>query len=122
MTACSVTSPYAELINVIGGVLLLGTPHMGSKMQKWGSIISHLASMIELGEPMLIDEVDEKSMKIFDLVYEFMEVVVRTNLGKEDAVVCFYENMPTDYLQRYGYLGEWIGKTVSSMVWPYWII
>lgn len=85
-------------------------------MQKWGSILSRLGSMVERGERVLIDEVDEKSMKIFDLVYDFMEVVLRTNLGKEDAVVCFYENTPTKYLQRHGGLGDWIGRAVSRMV------
>lgn len=116
VTASSMASPYANLMTLLAGVVLLGTPHAGSKMQKWGSMLARLASMVEMGEPILMQDVDEKSMKIFDLVYDFMQVVVRTGLGKDDAVVCFYENMPTNYLQRYGISGNWVGKTVSSMV------
>ena len=114
--ANSVGSQYEYLVNLIGGFVLLGTPHQGSKTQKWGSILAHLAHMIEYGETGLLEEVDEKSMKIFDLVCEFMQIMIRTDMAKRHAVVCFCENQPTDYLKRVVTLGRVIHSKTSSMV------
>ena len=106
---------YAYLVKLTGGVLLLGTPHQGSKLQKWGSIIANLANLMDHGEPGLMNEVDEKSMRIFDLVSEFKRIMISTDLAKT-AVICFYENRPTDYLSRVSKAGQWLQKQTSSMV------
>lgn len=116
VNANSSGSQYEYLINLIAGVILLGTPHQGSKTQKWGSILAHTASLIEYGETILMDDVDEKSMKVFDLVYEFMQIMIKTDLAKTNAIICFCENSPTDYLKRKVYLGRWIHEQISSVV------
>lgn len=114
--AASAGGRHEYLVNLIGGVILLGTPHLGSKTQKWGSVLASLAHLIEYGETGLMMDVDEKSMKIFDLVYEFMQIMIRTDLAKTNAVVCFCENLPTDYLRRFVSLGGWLQEKTSSMV------
>lgn len=112
--ASSVASPYIRLLDYLGGVVLFGTPHKGSKVQKWGAILAQLAQMIEYGDTILMDDVDEHSMKIFDLRFDFMQIVIRTGLA--EAIVCFCENRPTNYVRRIGSLGGLLGDRVSVMV------
>lgn len=114
--AASAGNPYEYLVNRIGGVILLGTPHQGSKTQKWGSVLANLAQLVEYGETDLMKDVDEKSMKIFDLIYEFMQIMIRTDLAKAHAVICFCENTPTDYLRRFFRLGGLVREKISSIV------
>ena len=106
---------YEYLVKLTGGVVLLGTPHQGSKSQKWGSIMANLANLIDYGETGLIEEVDEKSMKIFDLISEFKKIMIGLDLAKT-AVICYYENRPTNYLSRVTKTGQWIQKQTSAMV------
>ena len=106
---------YEYLVKLVGGVVLLGTPHQGLKSQKWGSIIANLANLIDCGEIGLMKEVDEKSMKIFDLISDFKKIMIRMDLAKT-AVICFYENLPTNYLSRVIKTGPWFQKQISSMV------
>ena len=113
--ANSVGGRYEYLVRLIGGIIFLGTPHQGSKPQKWGLIVANLANLIDYGESGLMKEVDEKSMKIFDLVSEFNKIMISTDLAKS-AVICFYENRPTNYLQRVIKTGQWIQRHTSSMV------
>ena len=60
-------------------------------------------------------EVDEKSMKIFDLVSEFKKTMISLDLAKT-AVLCFYENLPTSYLARVIKTRNWLQRQTSSMV------
>ncbi|KAM0803687.1 hypothetical protein BDR22DRAFT_45834 [Usnea florida] len=113
--AQSVGNRYEYLVKLIGGVVLLGTPHQGSQSQKWGSIIAQVASVVDCGETALMKEVDEKSMKIFDLVSEFKKIMISLDLAKT-AVLCFYENLPTSYMARVVKTGEWLQRQTSSMV------
>lgn len=106
---------YEYLVKLIGGVVLLGTPHQGSKSQKWGSIVANLARLIDYGETGLMEEVDEKSMKIFDLISEFKRIMISIDLAKT-AVICFYENHPTSYLSRVIKTGPWLQGQTSSVV------
>ena len=113
--AQSVGNRYEYLVKLIGGVVLLGTPHQGSQSQKWGSIVAHVASVFDCGETALMKEVDEKSMKMFDLVSEFKKIMISLDLAKT-AVLCFYENLPTSYMARMVKTGERLQRQTSSMV------
>ena len=106
---------YEYLVKLLGGLVFLGTPHQGSKSQKWGSIMANLANLIDYGEAGLMNDVDEKSMKIFDLVSNFKKIMISMDLAKT-AVVCFYENRPTNYLSRVIKTGRWIQRQTSSIV------
>ena len=114
--SCSTGSAYEYLVNIIGGIILLGTPHRGSKTQKWGAILAQLVSLIEYGDTVLMEDVNENSMKIFDLCDQFMKIMIRTGLARKSAVMCFYENLPTDYVRRVVSLGGWFSEQTSSMV------
>ncbi len=106
---------YEYLVKLIGGVVLLGTPHQGSKSQKWGSILANLAKVVDYGETGLMEEVDEKSMKIFDMVSTFKRIMISMDLAKA-AVICFYENRPTNYMSRVIKTRQWTPSQTSSMV------
>lgn len=106
---------YEYLVKLVGGIILLGTPHRGSHSQKWGSIMANLANRFGYGETELMKEVDEKWMKIFDLISEFEEIMISMDLAKT-AVSCFYENLPTNYLSRVAKTGQWIQQQFPSMV------
>ena len=110
-----VGSRYEYLVKLIGGVILLGTPHQGSKLQKWGSIMANLANLIEHGDNGLMKEVDENSMKIFDLVSDFQKIMISMYLA-ETAVICFYENRKTNYFSRVFGTEHWMQGRTSSMV------
>jgi len=101
---------------MIGGIILLGTPHQGSDMQKWGAILARMADMIDLGESAMLADVAKGSLKTSHMQHLFMEIMIATRLAENHAVVCFYENLPTNYLQRYGILPGWFGKMASSVV------
>lgn len=77
--------------------------------------MANLANLIDNGEIGLMKEVDEKSMKIFDLISEFKKIMITMDLAKT-AVICFYENLPTNYLSRVIKTGPWIQRQTSSMV------
>jgi hypothetical protein len=114
--ANSAGSMYECLLQLIGGVVLLGTPHQGSKAQKWGSIMARLASVFECGESGLMDEVDEKSMKMVDLVSDFGKIMIRLKLWQANAVICFCENLRTTYVERVIQAGPWLQRHTSTMV------
>lgn len=114
--ASLIGSGYEALVRQLGGIVLLGTPHQGSKMQAWGSIVAKLASLGDFGETALMSDVDEKSMTTYDLVFNFMQVMIHTDMARAKAVVCFYENLPTDYSRRTGISSSWISSQTSSMV------
>lgn len=63
---------HEPLCDLVGGIILLGTPHQRSKMQERGSTIAKLASLSDLGEMNMMDVVDQKSMTTFDLVFSFI--------------------------------------------------
>ena len=106
---------YEYLVKLIGGVILLGTPHQGSASQKWGLIVAKLANLVDYGETGLMQEVDENSMKIFDLISAFKTIMISTDLAKT-AVICFYENCPTNYVSRVIKISKYIEKTTSAIV------
>jgi len=114
--ANSAGGPYEYLINSLGGVLLLGVPHRGSKTQSLGSVLANVAKVFGCGETVMMDDVSVQSMKIFDVVHAFMQIVIRKDLAKHGAVICFYENTPTDYLRRAMDLGRLVSNQTSHIV------
>lgn len=77
--------------------------------------MAKLANLIDYGETGLMEEVDEKSMKMFDLIDNFKKIMISMDLAKT-AVICFYENLPTNYLTRVIKTGPWIQGQTSAMV------
>lgn len=114
--ANSAEGSYEYLVNSLGGILLLGVPHRGSKAQELASILANIAEAFGCGETAMLNDTSVRSMKLFDMVDAFMQIMIRKDLAKNDAVICFYENTPTDYTRRFLNLGNWIQTRISSMV------
>lgn len=113
--AGSIGSPYnAFLTKRLGGIVLFGTPHRESKAQTWGMTMAHLSQMIDYGESVMIDEMNDDSMKIFDLRFAFMQIVHKLDLVR--AVLCFCENKRTNYSKRTGTISALLGEKFSAMV------
>lgn len=94
--ASLIGSGCERLLGLVRGIILLGTPHEGFKMLEWGLIIAKLASLGDFGKRLSMDAVDQSSMITFDLVFNFMQVMIQMDMLKHKAVMCFYENLLTD--------------------------
>jgi len=114
--ANSAGDAYEYLINSLGGILLLGVPHRGSKTQQLGNILANITQVFGCGETVMLDDTGVRSMKIFDMVDAFMQIMIRKDLAKNNAAICFYENTPTGYTRRFLDLGRWFQIHTSSMV------
>lgn len=77
--------------------------------------MANLAKLMDYGETELMKEVDEKSMKMFDLMSEFKKIMISMDLAKT-ATICFYENCPTDYVSRVIKISRHFQKKTSSIV------
>jgi len=111
---------------MIGGIILLGTPHQSSDMQKWGVTLARMADMIEMGQTTMLEDIAKGFFKTFDMQHAFMQIMTVTRLAETHAAVCFYETLPTNYLARYS-MGGLLGINTSSMVrhsnrWILWSI
>jgi len=103
-----------ELSKWICGVVLLGTPHRGSKAQKWGAILARAAAAIHYGEhggPM--DAVSEDSSETWDLVDAFVTFMREAGLSDAKAGVVFSETKESNYGRRIGV--NW--KEMVSLEW-----
>jgi len=92
-----------ELSVWICGVVLLGTPHRGSKAQKWGAILARVAAAIGYGRsggPM--DDVSEDSSETRDLVDAFVVFMREAGLSGANACVSLSETKTSDYGKRIG--------------------
>ncbi|KAM3516472.1 hypothetical protein NHJ13051_009881 [Beauveria bassiana] len=92
--------PYRGLVDALRGVILLGTPHRGSNIQKVGSILSQCAALCNYGESHLIVLVDETSVETKDMIHDFVKIMIQKGLMKARAVVCFFENRKTNIGRR----------------------
>lgn len=105
---------YQTIADVIGGIILLGTPHRGSPAQPIGSIIARAAEALGYGESTLMMDVKEDSKEIHDLVNKFTKIVIRNRIAETGAIVCFFENQKTDYSRRAGNL---VSCELKVLIW-----
>lgn len=85
-------------------------------MHKWGQILAIVAELLSAGNSAMMRDVDEYSMKIFDLVFDFMQLVIQLDLAKMKAIMIFCENKATDYARRVGPLATVLGNITSTIV------
>lgn len=107
---------YSRLIELLGGIVLFGTPHRGSPTQRWGQILANLAELIQIGDPTMMQDLDEKSMKVYKMIFAFMQLVIQIDLAKKDAIICFCENKKTSYARKAGLIVGLVGSIISTMV------
>ncbi len=90
-------STFQHLVDLVGGIVLFGTPHQGSKTQPWGSVIARAAQTIHLGESGLLMEVAEENMEIEDMVNDFARIMMQKG---PETVLVFFENQKSNYGRR----------------------
>lgn len=89
-----------SLLDFLAGVIFLGTPHAGSDMAKFGVVAAKTAQLLSRGQTQLLLDVETGSWKIWDMVATFVKIVNDIQLRNDDAVICYFENRPTDYSRR----------------------
>jgi hypothetical protein len=99
--ANSTGSACSQLVDILSGDVLLGTPRQGSKAQNSGLILACLASLMEQGETRLVKKVDEKSEEILDMVSDFQRIMIDSQFG-EDESGCMFLRESADELSTPG--------------------
>lgn len=115
--AASTSSPLGSgLLEVICGIIFLGTPHAGSDMTRFGLMVANAAHVLDLGQSELLADVDLGSWKVWDMVASFIQTINKIGLSNDKEVVCFFENKPTDYTSRLPVLGRSLPNLFGGMV------
>ena len=105
-----------RILDVLTGIVFLGTPHGGSDMTKFGLIVAHAAAVLNLGEATLLEDVERDSWRMRDMINDFIQIVHKKDLKNDDEIVCFFENKPTDYSTRVPFIGRFSSTMLSGMV------
>jgi hypothetical protein len=105
VSASLLASSRKEILSVIVGVVLLGTPLRGSPMTAWASIAADLLRVAGFSSHKgIIDDLVHQSPKLLDLLFDFTALANSLKI----KVCCFFELFETDYGKRFGLKG--IGK------------
>jgi hypothetical protein len=104
------------LLEVICGIIFLGTPHAGSDMTRFGLMVANAAHILDHGQSELLADVAPSSWKVWDMVASFIQTINKIGLNNDNEVVCFFENTPTDYTARLPVLGRSLPKLFGGMV------
>ncbi|RYP39454.1 hypothetical protein DL767_002188 [Monosporascus sp. MG133] len=97
-------SGYSEIAESTVGVIFLGTPHRGSAAATWGALITSLAPPQFTPEKRILEDLEEQSSSLTDRLHDFS----RWLFVESVPVVCFFEQLVTDYSSRMGAVGKLI--------------
>jgi hypothetical protein len=93
------------------GVVFLGTPHRGSKLQPWGSIVADILGTFGYDSHKgILDDLKFDSPKLRDLLREFSIIANRLQI----VIYCFFELFDTDFGQRFQIPGLITGMVVDE--------
>ncbi|KAH7140444.1 hypothetical protein B0J13DRAFT_608806 [Dactylonectria estremocensis] len=95
-------SGYTEIAGSTVGVVFLGTPHRGSSAAAWGALIASLAPPQFALEKRVLKDLEEQSGTLTDRLHDFSHWLFVESV----PVVCFFEQLVTDYSSRMGVVGE----------------
>ncbi|KAF6528366.1 hypothetical protein HZS61_008668 [Fusarium oxysporum f. sp. conglutinans] len=95
-------SGYLEIAESTVGVVFLGTPHRGSAAASWGVLITSLAPPQFTAEKRILKDLEEQSSSLTDRLHDFS----RWLFVESVPVVCFFEQLATDYSSRMGAMGQ----------------
>ncbi|RYC78655.1 hypothetical protein BFJ63_vAg18472, partial [Fusarium oxysporum f. sp. narcissi] len=93
---------YLEIAESTVGVVFLGTPHRGSAAASWGVLITSLAPPQFTAEKRILKDLEEQSSSLTDRLHDFS----RWLFVESVPVVCFFEQLATDYSSRMGAMGQ----------------
>ncbi|KAG6999753.1 Vegetative incompatibility protein HET-E-1 [Fusarium oxysporum f. sp. conglutinans] len=91
-------SGYLEIAESTVGVVFLGTPHRGSAAASWGVLITSLAPPQFTVEKRILKDLEEQPSSLTDRLHDFS----RWLFVESVPVVCFFEQLATDYSSRMG--------------------
>ncbi|KAK7398580.1 hypothetical protein QQX98_012036, partial [Neonectria punicea] len=98
IVSASRQSGYAEIAESTVGVVFLGTPHRGSDAAAWGALIASLTPSGFSPEGKILKDLQEQSGTLIDRLHDF----TRWLFVESVPVVCFFEQLMTDYSSRMG--------------------
>ncbi|EXK78230.1 hypothetical protein FOQG_17083 [Fusarium oxysporum f. sp. raphani 54005] len=102
IVSASRQSGYLEIAESTVGVVFLGTPHRGSAAASWGVLITSLAPPQLTAENRILKDLEEQSSSLTDRLHDFS----RWLFVESVPVVCFFEQLATDYSSRMGAVGK----------------
>jgi len=105
-----------NILDVLVGIIFMGTPHAGSDMAKFGLTVAHAATVLNLGQATLLEDVEKDSWRMRETIDTFIQIVQGKSLKHDDEIVCFFENKPTDYSARVPFIGRLSSTLLSGMV------
>lgn len=82
-------------------MIFLGTPHRGSEAAKWGVLIAALGGLFGSTEKRILDDLQKQSGTLTDRLHDFSSWLFSESV----PVVCYWEQLETDYSTRAGTLG-----------------
>ncbi|KFZ17155.1 hypothetical protein V502_04720 [Pseudogymnoascus sp. VKM F-4520 (FW-2644)] len=94
-------SEYRHIAESTVGVIFLGTPHRGSEAAKWGVLIASLGEVWGSTEQRILKDLQKQSGTLTDRLHDFSSWLFSESV----PVVCYWEQLETDYSARARFLG-----------------
>ncbi|OBT46410.1 hypothetical protein VE00_03376 [Pseudogymnoascus sp. WSF 3629] len=91
-------SEYKHIAESTVGVIFLGTPHRGSEAAKWGVLIASLGGLLGSTEKRILKDLQKQSGTLTDRLHDFSSWLFSESV----PVVCYWEQLKTDYSTRVG--------------------
>ena len=80
-----------EMLDAVGGIIFLATPHAGSNLAKWGLILTRISSIFRKTSD-LLRVLNPGSEMLANIQQEFHIMIdSRRENGKKIELFCFYE-------------------------------
>ncbi|KFZ13980.1 hypothetical protein V501_03452 [Pseudogymnoascus sp. VKM F-4519 (FW-2642)] len=91
-------SEYMHIAESTVGVIFLGTPHRGCEAAKWGVLIASLGGLLGSTEKRILEDLQQQSGTLTDRLHDFSSWLFSESV----PVVCYWEQLETDYSTRAG--------------------
>lgn len=88
---------YKDLLDSIKGIVFFGTPHRGSSLANWSTLLSHVASGVSLGT-----KTNKRLSKGLESQSQVLQEISKSFIDRARSLqlVSFYETDKMDFLNR----------------------
>ena len=93
-------------------MIFLGTPHRGSEAAKWGVLIASLGGLLGSTENRILEDLQRQSGTLTDRLHDFSSWLFSASV----PVVCYWEQLGTDYSTRAWPLGLIVKPMLKEVV------
>jgi hypothetical protein len=92
----SVERHLQDIFHSVSGICFLGTPHCGSDIAKWGSILGSLVRIFKNANVKLVNLLTRESEVLARVQQDFHTMIRGSANGKnlEIGITCFFEGLP----------------------------